>query len=50
MGSKAVTKIDEGLEKAAKPRPGDGCGCGDVGVAVVGRSVKGIDEGEGDGI
>ena len=50
MGSKAVTGTEEGLEKAAKPRLGDVCGCGDVGVAVVGEGVKEIGEGRGDGM
>ena len=50
MGSKAATRTDEGLEIDAKPRPGDICGCGDVGVAMVGGGVKGIGEGGGDGM
>ena len=35
-GSKVAVGTEEGLEKAAKPRLGKVCGCGEAGVAVFG--------------
>ena len=45
-----AARIEEGLKKAAKSRPGKVCGCGEAGVAVVGGGVEGIGEGRGDGM
>ena len=49
IGSKAAIGTEEGLEKAAKPRPGKVCGYSEGGVVVVGGAVKGISEVGGDG-
>ena len=50
--SKVAAGTEEGLEKAAKPRPGEVYGYGEVDVAVVGGGggVEGIGEGAGDGM
>ena len=47
--SKVVAGTKEGLEKGAKPRPGEVCGYGEAGVVVVGGGVEGIGEGGDDG-
>ena len=46
--SKIAVGTEEGLEKPAKPRPGEVRGSGEVGVVVVGGGVERIGEGGGD--